>query len=251
MQTSTQTFIPLDDVGGSSGVSMQPTLPIPNTIVEDRPPKRSYQIFSVAGFGGTLIGSIILWVGVFIPNSSSIFAMYLLLFEAFLIVPGALTLISSFRRTNYGITITAIVFACLNVVSTFITGCILIATFPVTQALYCSSYAYNNWGYTTMYYSEYYRNACLGNKLVVGGMIIIFVFQIVVLVMASLESRRVPKSNAQPQVIYITAPQMAPMQTFPTQFPGMPPQYVTSPQMTQPASNSPYFNQIMNSHQVA
>jgi len=205
---------------------------------------------AATGLGGTIIGSILLWVGAFIPETGGIAALYLFLYEAFLLVPCILTTISTFKqKTLYGLTITSIIFASINVLASFIAVCAVGVAYSVNKTYcdyewsYYNNYYYSNYAY---YYSNYNKKVCLGNKLDIAGIVAILAFQVLVLVMASVETRRARSTTTQQrQVIYITTPQMPPMQPFPTQFPGMNPYMQPGiPQMNPMAVPPSYVQQV-------
>jgi len=222
MHSSPQPWVPLQDLSESG----QPSLPL-NLNDSIRPIKRSHQVFSFLGLMGTLIGCIVFTLGEISSSSSNnITPVFASFFDIVLFVPCVFTLISSTRpKTCYGWTVTALVLTCIALILSTVLMCSLASSYYQ----YCSR--------------GFFLKSCQGSRLyTLCGIVILVVFQIWNLVMASLETRRVPKSPIPQRVVYVTAP---PMQPFGVQYPGMP-QFVPQQTPSQYPSGpiSPFVQQV-------
>jgi len=180
-------------------------------------------IISVLSSLIALAGTACIWASGFIdPDSTSFITIWLIFYECFVGVSCVTIVVSSNKdRTNFALTITGVVFSAITMLASFITAAI------------CASEADH-----ACNYGWYTHEKCTSFTLATAGGFLVFFSLIGVLVIGSLEIRRVPYTpKQQTQVIVVAAPGNMPGNVQYSNVP-QPQYYVVSsaPPVSQPAT---------------
>jgi len=211
-----------------------------NTPEQEKPPKCLHKRVAVVSLIFTIIGLIILWTGAFVTDAGNSYGangafviLYIFAPTAFILVSNILLLVSVRRqRTNYGLSVTPVVFSSLTVSGMLINGMVFasVASYNAEdlKSRNYAGYYYATYGY---YYASPYSESkdhlyATGLTLITVSSFVVFLAQIATLVVSALEIKRVVRTQSQGQrVIIVQAPPQ--VQSFAIMSPyGAQPQYI-------------------------
>jgi len=208
-----------------------------------KPPNPTHLKIALTATIGSCLGLVLLWIGSFLADSGESYgiggavAPILIAPTAFVLVPCICIMISvrKVAATNYGLSVTSIVFSSLTLTGAFINGIIF--------AIIGGSESNNNYYYNDYYYNQYCTGCRRDNpKLISAGFgivalssFVLFFSQLSILIVSCLEVKRVVRTSSQQQQIIIVQqapnnqngqPQFILANGQPQQFAFMQPQYV-------------------------